>query len=135
MARILVIDDDEMVSATIAQMLTGAGYEVALSNGGEDGCRQCHSTQFDLVICDVFMPGKDGIETVRELRASALKVPIICVTGGGSHRDVTGADADDVLGMLRLFGATQTLTKPFQSSELLATVEACLLAADAGEEN
>jgi len=112
MARILVVDDDEVIRASIARMLTCEGHEVAVAKDGKDGCLQCYRTQFDLVICDLFMPDKDGIETIRELRASALKIPIICLTGGGSYRDVTGVDSGDLSSMIRAFGATQTIANP-----------------------
>ena len=130
MARILVVDDDEVIRASIARMLTREGHEVAVAKDGNDGCLQCNRTQFDLVVCDLFMPDKDGIETIRELRASALKIPIICITGGGSYRDVTGVDSGDLSSMIRAFGATRTISKPFKAGELLAAVQACLSISD-----
>ena len=133
MARILVVDDDEVIRASIARMLTREGHEVGVAKDGKDGCLQCYRTQFDLVICDLFMPDKDGIETIRELRASALKIPIICITGGGSYRDVTGVDSGDLSRMIRAFGATQTIAKPFKAGELLAAVQACLSISDEAE--
>jgi len=130
MARILVVDDDAVIRASIARIMTREGHEVAVAKDGKDGCLQCYRTQFDLVICDLFMPDKDGIETIRELRASSLTIPIICITGGGSYRDVTDVDSGDLSRMIRAFGATQTIAKPFKVGELLAAVQACLSAAD-----
>lgn len=126
MARILVIEDDELVQSTVRQMLEAAGHEVSTAADGDDGLRQFSRSRFDLVICDMFMPGKEGIETIRELRAAAAQIPIIGMTGGGSYRDVTDLDADGLLRMARTFGATRTIAKPFKAGDLLAAVQACL---------
>ena len=79
------------------------------------------------------MPDKDGVETIRELRASALKIPIICITGGSSYRDVTGVHSCDFWRMIRMFGATQTIAKPFKTGELLAAVQKCLSTSEEAE--
>lgn len=67
MARILVIDDDDLVRGTVEAMLEAGGHEATLAVDGEDGLRQFQRQPFDLVLCDVFMPQKEGLETVREL--------------------------------------------------------------------
>ena len=83
------------------------------------GFRKFQQEPFDLVMCDVFMPQKEGLETIREIRQLSASVRIISMTGGG------GGDPD-FLRMARAFGATQTITKPFRKAEVLALVRQCL---------
>ena len=82
MARILVIEDDELVRATVKRMLEDGGHAVDVAVDGIDGIRQFCGAPFDLVICDVFMPNKNGIETLRELRQINTDVPIIMMSAG-----------------------------------------------------
>jgi CheY-like chemotaxis protein len=132
MARILVIDDDDLVRRTVETMLRLAGHDVALAVDGVDGLRQFQTQPFDLVIADIFMPNKEGLETVRELRRITAQTPIITMTGSfpGPHR---GGDLGNVdyLRMAQVFGATRTLSKPFSHRELLALVGECLAAGGA----
>jgi len=128
MARILVIDDDESVRLTVKVMLEAGGYDVALATDGEDGIRQFQAEQFDLVLCDVFMPRKEGLETVRELRSLSTDTPIITMTGGLAPDLATGSDPD-FLRMTGAFGATAAIGKPFKLDQLLAVVRECLGAA------
>jgi two-component system, chemotaxis family, chemotaxis protein CheY len=127
MARILVIDDDHLVRDTLKSFLQVEGHTVLLAVDGNDGLRQCREQIVDLVICDIFMPEKEGIETVREMRQMMPTVPIVTMTGGArvvpsaSNRGQT-----DYLQMSRLVGATATITKPFRPRELIALVEQCL---------
>ena len=81
MARILVIDDYEPFRASVKDFLEANGYDVAVAVDGEDGIRQFELRPFDLVVCDVFMPKKEGMETIRDLRQISAGTPIISVTG------------------------------------------------------
>jgi CheY-like chemotaxis protein len=125
MARILVIDDDELLRATVGAMLLSGGHEVVSAADGEDGVRLFQQQPFDLVVCDVFMPKKEGLETVKEIRALSAATPIISMTGsyprpsGGAHLD------PDFLRMSKAFGATRVIAKPFKSQELLALIQQC----------
>jgi two-component system, chemotaxis family, chemotaxis protein CheY len=125
MARILVIDDDELVRGTVQAMLQSDGHEAVLAVDGEDGIRQVRRQLFDLVLCDVFMPQKEGLATVREIRQLSAGIPIISMTG--SVPASNGALLDpDFLRMSSALGATRTLAKPFRPRELLALVKECL---------
>ncbi len=125
-ARILVIDDDDLLRETVRAMLEGGGHEVILAVHGDDGIRLFQEQPFDLVVCDVFMPQKDGLQTIREIREISPNTPIISMTGSCS-RPSGGAHLDpDFLRMTRGLGATQTLTKPFKAAKLLALVQRCL---------
>lgn len=124
-ARILVIDDDELLRQTVATMLRSGGHEVILAVDGEDGLRQFEANRVDLVVCDVFMPQMEGLETVRELRRLSSTLPIISMTGSIPSAEAGRLDPD-FLRMSNDFGATRTLAKPFGTQALLALVRECL---------
>jgi len=133
MARILVIDDDELVRGTVQAMLESDGHEAVLAIDGEDGLRCFYQQQFDLVLCDVFMPQKEGLATVREIRQFSRDTPIISMTGSVPASDGNGLDPD-FLRMSGALGATRTIAKPFRPRELLALVRECLESAAAARE-
>ena len=123
MARILVIDDDELFREFVQKALAEAGFEVIPAGDGDEGLRKFTEIPFDLVICDVLMPNKDGLETIRAIRNISARLPIITMTGG------VLADTEDGLDDLRMsmaFGATRTIRKPFRASRLLKLVRDCL---------
>ena len=133
MARILVIDDDELVRGTVQAMLESDGHEAVLAVDGDDGVRRFHQQRFDLVLCDVFMPQKEGLETVREIRQSSRETPIISMTGSVPAGDGGRLDPD-FLRMSSALGATRTIAKPFRPRELLALVRECLQSTGAAHE-
>lgn len=83
MTRILVIDDEPQVRAMLRQMLEREGYEVVEAEEGEEGMRRYREQPVDLVITDILMPQKEGIETIRALRRTNPGVKIIAISGGG----------------------------------------------------
>jgi two-component system, OmpR family, copper resistance phosphate regulon response regulator CusR len=113
--RILVIEDERKLAGAIAEGLEGNGYEVALADSGEMGIKQLRNAAFDLVLLDVMLPRQGGLETLREMRRSGLRTPVLMLTSRGSVDDrVRGLDA----------GADDYLVKPFAFPELLARVRA-----------
>src|SRR5882672_6361100 len=132
MARILVIDDDDLIRGTVQTILASDGHEPVLAVDGEDGVRQFRRQRFDLVLCDVFMPHKEGLETVREIRQLSAGTPIISMTGGIPATDGDGRLDPDFLRMSGALGATRTIAKPFRPRELLALVRECLGSAGEG---
>lgn len=82
MVKILVIDDDELIRTTLRRMLQAAGYAVVEAVDGDDGLRRFESEQPDLVLADILMPNKEGLETIRELRRMSQSVAIIAMSGG-----------------------------------------------------
>ena len=115
--RALVIDDDELVRATVTSMLEAAGYEVLQAEDGQQGLKLFHKHPVDLVITDILMPFKEGIETILELRQRNQEVRIIAMTGGGS------IGAMPILDAARRLGANAVLSKPFTKADLLETIE------------
>ena len=129
MAWILVIEDQDLVRATIKSVLERAGHSIAVAADGSDGVQQFRQAEFAAVICDVFMPGKDGLATLQELRAISGDVPVIMISGG-SMRPLRSGDARhiDYLRMATDLGATRTIAKPFNTRELTAAVDEVLAA-------
>jgi two-component system response regulator MprA len=114
--RILVVDDDAMVATTIERVLRPEGYEVDVALGGLAALSRAKEHRPDLVILDLMMPGVDGLEVCRRLRADD-KLPILLLTARSGTADrVRGLDT----------GADDYLVKPFAYPELLARVRALL---------
>lgn len=118
--RILVVDDDPSIRSSLRKVLTGAGYDVVLAENGNEATRLWREVGADLVILDLFMPEKDGVETIVELRAQSPALPIIAMSGGG------GKQAMNLLPDAKLLGATQTIAKPFSPAEILGLVDRAL---------
>jgi CheY-like chemotaxis protein len=115
--RILLVDDDPDVRRSLEHALTKAGYEVILAANGFEAIRQWRQLHGgDLVILDMFMPEKDGLETIVELRSHSPGVPIIAISGGGTTGRL------DILEDAKLLGAIETFEKPFSIHALLALV-------------
>ena len=118
--RILIIDDETQVREMLVSVLSDAGYFVLAAADGSEGLKVYRQAPTDLVITDLVMPGKDGIETVMEMRASFPAAKIIAISGG----DKGGGQA--TLRSAGHLGARRTLSKPFSIHELLDTVREVL---------
>lgn len=123
MAHILVIDDDEGVRSVVTQMLEAAGHAVSLAVDGEHGLAQFRADAHDLVLCDVFMPKKSGIATLKELRRLRPGVRVIVMSGGTPSHVATETSAVDLRDLARLLGATDTIAKPFRAADLIAMID------------
>lgn len=113
MAKILIIEDDKNIAELERDYLEIDGFEVKIIQNGEDGLKEALKGDFDLIIVDLMLPGADGFEICKRIRAS-MEIPLIIV----SAKD---ADIDKIRG-LRL-GADDYMTKPFSPSELVARVK------------
>jgi DNA-binding response OmpR family regulator len=119
--RILLVDDEPDVLHLLEGTLTEAGYEVITASDGAEAVRRWRELHGgDLVILDILMPQKDGLETIIELKTHSPGVPIIAMSGGGSN------DRLDILGDAKMLGALLTIKKPFHSGELLDLVTKAL---------
>ena len=115
--RILVVEDEKKVARFLEKGLREEGYSVDVSHDGTAGLLKAHVHDYDLLVLDVMLPGKSGLEVVRELRARESSVPVLLLTARGDQDDIVlGLDA----------GADDYLTKPFGFDELLARVRALL---------
>jgi CheY-like chemotaxis protein len=119
-ARILIIDDEDELRSMLRQMLEQAGYEVTEAVNGAEGIQLYEQDTHDLIITDIIMPEKEGVETIIALRRADPDLPIIAISGGGR------LDATDFLTMTKKLGARRTLSKPFRRDQLLEAVGECL---------
>jgi CheY-like chemotaxis protein len=126
-ARILIIDDDVAVQATIRILLERAGHSVVLAGEGRSGLAIFEAGDFDVLLLDIFMPGMDGLETMRLVHRTQPLTPIIVISGRPIVPD-PGA-GPDFLSMATKLGAARSLQKPFRPAALLAAVAECLDAA------
>ena len=124
---ILVIDDDEAVRYAIRRVARDEGYTVALAADGEEGLAMVESVSPALVITDLIMPEKEGLETIRALRKRRPDLPIIAISGGGR---LVGRD---FLDLARKLGAVETLAKPFEPEQLVEAIQRHLGAATPSE--
>jgi DNA-binding response OmpR family regulator len=116
-ARILTIEDDAAIRRGIVDALTYAGYEVLEASDGNTGCRDAVTREYDLLLLDMVLPGKSGLEILREVRNARPTLPVIILSARGEERDrVSG---------LKL-GADDYVVKPFSVDELLARIGAVL---------
>ena len=120
MARILVVDDEELARYALREILQSAGHEVVEAINGNEGVALQRAQPFDLVVTDIIMPEKEGVETTIELKRDYPSLKVIAISGGGRTRTL------DFLKLARQYGADKVLAKPFSEEELLESVGACL---------
>ena len=116
MERILIIDDDDQFLAMLRKMLERNGYKIVEASDGKEGIRLYRENLTDLIITDIIMPEKEGIEIIMELRRDFPDVKIIAISGGGC------IGPEDYLHMAMMLGAKRTLTKPIERDELIKVV-------------
>jgi len=119
-AKILVIDDEELMRQTLQAFLRRAGHQVMLAKDGNEGVETFRTARPDLVILDIIMPEKEGIEAIIEIKEIAPDARILAMSGGGRTHDA------DLLVIARDVGAQRVIRKPFSYDEFTSTVAACL---------
>lgn len=120
MARILVIDDEPYILMMLKKMLEKVGHEVDMAINGEEGMELFNKYHADLIITDIVMPEKEGLETIRELKKKHPELKVIAISGGGR------VDSKEYLESARLFGASRIFKKPFKQKEIIDAVEELL---------
>ena len=120
MARILIIDDDDIIRRMLSLMLTKAGYDVLDAADGKEGLKQFRENEIDLVITDLIMPEKEGIEMIMELKNDFPDVKIIAMSGGAQM------GPEGYLQLADALGAQRTLKKPIARDDLLGAIEEIL---------
>jgi len=115
--KILLVEDEPGLVATLGDRLRSEGYRIETAQNGEEGLTRATSDYFDLIVLDIMLPRKSGLNVCRDLRQQGFATPILMLTARGQT-------ADKVVGLK--IGADDYLTKPFDMLELLARVEALL---------
>jgi DNA-binding NtrC family response regulator len=118
--RILIVDDDPGIRRTLQSLLSRAGYQVMQAGNGTEAIRLWRDQEVDLVITDLHMPEKDGIQTITELLSHTPGTRIIAMSGGGQTKRL------DLLGNATLLGAVLTIEKPFTIAEMMTMVDRAL---------
>jgi DNA-binding response OmpR family regulator len=116
--RVLVVDDNEDLRATVRMLLQADGFDVAVAADGQQALAQHRAKPADVVVTDLFMPDKDGIETIVELRKLSPALKIVAISGW------TSSQGSNYLQVAREIGAAATLQKPFDPAELSRVVRA-----------
>lgn len=120
MTKILVIDDDDLTRGMICNALKKAEFEVLEAANGNEGVQKAQNEKPDLVVTDILMPDKEGIETIMEIKAINSAIKIVAMSGGGTSKNMS------FLEMAKKVGAEQVLSKPFKPSALLETINKVL---------
>ena len=120
MSRILLAEDDPALRRLLAAILEEAGHRVLAVADGEAAAEALQAFTPDLVVTDILMPRRDGLELIRAIRGSRAGTPILAISGGGT------SGMDEVLRFARLLGADATLAKPFGLVELHGAVDRLL---------
>ncbi|MEQ8768244.1 MAG: response regulator transcription factor [Planctomycetota bacterium] len=117
MSRLLIVEDDPALRRGLRDAFESEGYEVVTAADGSEAARVVFDRHFDAIVLDLMLPGRGGLEVLREIRAQALRVPVLILTARGD-------ESDRVLGLD--LGADDYVTKPFSLRELTARMRALL---------
>jgi CheY-like chemotaxis protein len=117
---ILLVDDDDQFRTMLSEALSDEGYQVQEASDGREALKLYESQPTDLVITDLVMPGKEGLELIVEIKQLYSGVKIIAMSGGGR------GSSEDYLKMARAFGAHRVLAKPFAHREILDAISQVL---------
>lgn len=120
MKRILIVDDDELVRYSLREILADTGYEVTEAENGTLGVDLQNEHQFDLIITDMLMPEKGGLEVIIELKHDFPELKIVAISGGGTTNNLGH------VAVAKKYGADYILFKPFPRNEFIWTVNECL---------
>lgn len=120
MTRIVVIDDDAAMRTLLSKMLSKEGYDVVTASDGTIGERLVAEADTDLVVTDIIMPNREGLETILSLKRAQPGLPVIAISGGGRFGNL------DVLKSAHKLGADRILEKPLDRKALLGAVSELL---------
>src|SRR5262245_58766083 len=116
MAKILVVEDDAQMRLLLRRALEGAGHQVVDAEDGVKGLKRFGESRADLVVTDIIMPGKEGIQTIIELKQSDPQIKVLGISGGGRTENL------EFLRIAKKSGADRVLAKPFRTADFVKTV-------------
>jgi two-component system response regulator MprA len=117
MKKILLIEDDTILRQTLSEILQEEGYEVTQAKDGDEGMASFVLADYQLIITDLIMPKKGGMEVIHEIRKASWEIKIMVISGGGKH------PLSEYMLMSTLLGADAVMTKPFDINQFVATVK------------
>jgi len=117
MKKILIIDDDQAIQQMVKRLTERAGYAAEMASNGEEGMMLIEENSFDLVITDIIMPKKEGIEIITIIRKNYPQIKIIAMSGGGRFTP------EGYLKSAKILGADKVFTKPFNHREMLEAID------------
>lgn len=117
MTKVMLVEDNAQLLSLMADALAQQGYEVCTASNGDAAARLARFERFDLIVTDILMPERDGIETILHLAEGGSSAPIIAISGGGRDGGV------EFLHCAKLLGAAETLLKPFRMATLVAAAQ------------
>ncbi|MCB5253039.1 MAG: response regulator [Candidatus Cloacimonadaceae bacterium] len=120
MAKVLVIEDEDSFRNVLVKMLSKAGFEVRQAGDGNQALEICAKFMPDLVLTDIIMPDKEGLETIQELLEINPSLKIVAMSGGGRY------GPNSYLPLAEKLGARATLQKPFMREDLINTINSVL---------
>lgn len=120
MPSILIIDDDPQIRKLLRKIIEAAGYQALVASNGNEGLKIFKESRPDLLIIDIIMPEKEGLETIIELKRIDSAVKVIAISGGGKLKP------NIYLPMAKKLGAAETISKPIDKTELLDKVKSVL---------
>ena len=116
MPSILIIDDENSIRTMLEEIFKDEGFSVTLASDGEEGIKSFKKNPADVVVTDIIMPNKEGLETIIELKKNNPDLKILAMSGGGRM------EAESYFQFARKFGADATIEKPFRQNELVQKV-------------
>ena len=134
MSKVIIIDDEEDIRAALKEIFIRADFDVRVASDGEEGLNLLREESADLVITDIIMPGKDGVQTAYDIRMEFPKTKIIVMSGGGNvspqDYEPSAITTTAYLASAAEIGADLTLTKPFDRKELIKTARELIAQTD-----
>lgn len=120
MAKILIVDDEELARFALQEILEADGHVISVARNGVEGLNMALRGDMDLVVTDIIMPDKEGVEMIKDLKARLPDLPVIAISGGGRTRNL------NFLEIAQHFGADAVLAKPFTPDALQGVVASLL---------
>lgn len=116
MANVLIVEDEEFIRNMLSQVLRGLGHVIHKASDGDDALKILSETPIDLVITDIIMPNREGLETIQDIRTTWPDIKIIAMSGGGRVGNMNYLD------MAKKIGASAVLKKPFSMKQLQGAI-------------